>query len=69
MSKPPYPGFPSYPPGDPRNVKWEDAVRAYNAEIQLANKRLELRIAISVIIILLLIGAFHMRAAICSSLL
>lgn len=69
MAKPPYPGFPSHPPGDARNALREALIKAYNAELTLANKRLELRIAISVIIILILIGAFHMRNAICSGLL
>lgn len=65
MSKPPYPGFPSYPPGDPRNALWEERLKAYNATVELMNKRLELKIARSVIVILLLIIVYHWRTMLC----
>lgn len=31
--RPPYPGFPSYPPGDPRNAAWSEKMARENAWI------------------------------------
>lgn len=69
MARPPYPGFPPYPPGHPGNAKWEAAMKLYNAEILLAGKRFDFKIAVAVIILLLLIIGFHLRTAICIGLL
>jgi hypothetical protein len=36
---PPYPEFPKYPPGDPRNAAWEARLRNYNARVEESNRR------------------------------
>jgi hypothetical protein len=34
VSRPPFPGFPRYPPGDPRNAAWERSMRIYTERVE-----------------------------------